>query len=316
MTRKEQNKILDDKIKANNAQYNLNRMNAEISAYSSGDLPKYEYLTKKDLNYKPNAFEQAKFEYSPLGKVFIDGLDKSDRKEGLLKRLKNIEDKSNNQLLASRDINRPTIRGRNNGGYKGSDDDDDDYDDDFKKIKAIEGKYKDEDNLDEDVNEESNDIVRRSKNLEGKTYITGKNKSVYSNVFKNDYKKIIDNYTDKKIERKDILDKLNKVNKGIETYKKNKDLYKNSPNIKDQIINSKKFAEGLKKIIKLIDSNKIRIGKGFVESSTIAIPWMDNWKLYKQINEDVFAKYRKDKDSFRLLSIKTFLDNINNKKKY
>ena len=43
-------------------------MNAEILAYSSGDLPKYEYLTKKDLNYKPNAFEQAKFEYSPLGK--------------------------------------------------------------------------------------------------------------------------------------------------------------------------------------------------------------------------------------------------------
>ena len=36
-------------------------MNAEISAYSSGDLPKYKYLTKKDLGYKPDAFEQAKF---------------------------------------------------------------------------------------------------------------------------------------------------------------------------------------------------------------------------------------------------------------
>ena len=58
---------------------------------------------------------------SPLGKVFIDGLDKSNRKEGILKKLKNIEDKSNNQLLALRNINRPTIRGRN-------DDDDDDDD--------------------------------------------------------------------------------------------------------------------------------------------------------------------------------------------
>ena len=98
MTRKEQNKILDDTIEANNAQYNLDRMNAEISAYSSGDLPKYEYLTKKNLGQmpKPDAFEQAKFEYSSLGKVFTDGLDKSDKKEGLLKRLKNIEDKSNN----------------------------------------------------------------------------------------------------------------------------------------------------------------------------------------------------------------------------
>ena len=70
MTRKEQVKILDDKIEANNAQYNLDRMNAEISPYSSGDLPKYEYLTKKDLGYQPDAFEQAKFEYSLLGKVF------------------------------------------------------------------------------------------------------------------------------------------------------------------------------------------------------------------------------------------------------
>ena len=53
MAHKEQNKILDNKIEANNVQYNLDRMNAEISAYSSGDLPKYGYLTKKDLGYKP-----------------------------------------------------------------------------------------------------------------------------------------------------------------------------------------------------------------------------------------------------------------------
>ena len=114
MTRKDQIKILDDKIKENNAQYNLDRMNAEISAYSSGDLPKYEYLTKKDLGYTPDAFEQAKFEYSPLGKVFTDGLDKSDRKEGLLKRLKNIKDRSNNQLLTIKNIPRPAIKVENN----------------------------------------------------------------------------------------------------------------------------------------------------------------------------------------------------------
>ena len=94
MTRKEQVKILDDKIKANERQYNLDRINAEIIAYSSGDLPKYEYLTKNDLGYKPDAFEQAKFEHSPLGKVFTDGLAKEDesKKVGLLKPLKNIDD--------------------------------------------------------------------------------------------------------------------------------------------------------------------------------------------------------------------------------
>ena len=115
MTRKEQVKILDDKIEANNVQYNLDGMNAEISAYSSSDLPKYEYLTKKNLGYKPDAFEQAKFECSPLGKVFTDGLDKSDKNEGLLKRLKNFEDRNNNQLLTIKNIPRPAIKGENNG---------------------------------------------------------------------------------------------------------------------------------------------------------------------------------------------------------
>ena len=61
MTRKEQIKIIDEKIEANNAKYDLDRMNAEISAYSSGDLHKYEYLSKKDLEYKPDAVEKVKF---------------------------------------------------------------------------------------------------------------------------------------------------------------------------------------------------------------------------------------------------------------
>ena len=127
MTCKEQNKILNDKIDANNAQYNLDRMNAEISAYSSSDLPKDEYLTKKDLGYKPDAFEQAKFEYPPLGKVFTDGLDKSDRNEGLLKRLKHIEDRNNNQLLAIKNIPRPAVKGQNNGSFRSDDDVNDEY---------------------------------------------------------------------------------------------------------------------------------------------------------------------------------------------
>ena len=75
-------------------QYDLDRINAEILAYSSGDLPKYEYLTKKDLGYKPDAVEKVKFEYAPIGKVFTDGLTREDKskKIGLFKRLKNIED--------------------------------------------------------------------------------------------------------------------------------------------------------------------------------------------------------------------------------
>ena len=73
----------------------LDRKNAEISAKSSGELDKYEYVTGEDLGYKPDALTQAKFEYSPLGKIFTAGLDKSDRKEGLLKRLAKINDAAN-----------------------------------------------------------------------------------------------------------------------------------------------------------------------------------------------------------------------------
>ena len=94
MTRNEQIKILNDKIEANKRQYDLDRINAKILAYSSGDLPKYEYLTKKDFGYKPDAVEKVKFAYSPTGKVFTDGLAEEDKSEkiGLFKQLKNIED--------------------------------------------------------------------------------------------------------------------------------------------------------------------------------------------------------------------------------
>ena len=50
MTCKEQIKVLDDKIEANKRHHDLDRINAEISAYSSGNLPKYEYLTKNQIN--------------------------------------------------------------------------------------------------------------------------------------------------------------------------------------------------------------------------------------------------------------------------
>ena len=82
----------------NEAQYNLDRKAAKISALSSNNLDKYEYLTGEDLGLKPNTIEQARFEYSPLGKIFNKGLDKDDKKEGLFKRLKNIENAQKNLI--------------------------------------------------------------------------------------------------------------------------------------------------------------------------------------------------------------------------
>ena len=94
MTLTEQVKILDIKIKANKARYDLDRKATKTSALSSGELEKYEYLTGEDLGYKPGVIQKAKFEYSPLGQVFNKGLDESDKKEGLLRRLRNIEGKN------------------------------------------------------------------------------------------------------------------------------------------------------------------------------------------------------------------------------
>ena len=95
MTHKEQNKILDAKIESNINRYKVDRLNAEISAFSRGDLNKYEFLKRIDLNYKPNALDKARFEFSPLGRAFNEGLDKTIpnyQEEGVIKLLKEIRD--------------------------------------------------------------------------------------------------------------------------------------------------------------------------------------------------------------------------------
>ena len=87
----------------NKAQYNLDRKAAKISALFSNNLDKHEYLTGEDLGLKPSIAEQAIFEYSPLGKIFNKGLYKNDQKEGLFKRLKNIENAQKNLINSNVD---------------------------------------------------------------------------------------------------------------------------------------------------------------------------------------------------------------------
>ena len=141
MTRKEQNKILDAKIESNINQYKVDRLNAEISAFSSGDLNKYEFLTRKDLKYKPNALDKAKFEFSPLGKAFSVGLDKTAQgyqDEGVIKLLKDIRDALAGGVNIRPNDNRADDR-FNNDGFNDNDSfndgSDDDGSDDIKNIK-------------------------------------------------------------------------------------------------------------------------------------------------------------------------------------
>ena len=146
MTRKEQNKILDDKIESNVNQYKVDRLNVEISAFSSSDLNEYEFLTRKDLKHKPNALDKARFEFSPLGKAFSMGLDKTAvdyQEEGVIKLLKNIRDGLVNGVIRpnrpDNDDNRPDNdyddRPDNDDG-NGPDNNDDDRSDDKEEKKC------------------------------------------------------------------------------------------------------------------------------------------------------------------------------------
>ena len=72
--------ILNRKLKQNEAQYDLDIEAAKIFALSSNSLDKYEYRTGEDLGLKPSTVEKAKFEYSPLDKIFNKGLSEEDKK--------------------------------------------------------------------------------------------------------------------------------------------------------------------------------------------------------------------------------------------
>ena len=63
---------IDDQIRDEKLQYDINRKAAKITAFSSGKTHKYEYLKDEDIlpSNQQQIIEQAKFTYSPLGKSF------------------------------------------------------------------------------------------------------------------------------------------------------------------------------------------------------------------------------------------------------
>ena len=84
---------IDDQIRDEKLQYDINREAAKISALSSGKIDKYEYLTGEEIlpSNQQQIIEQAKFTYSPLGKAFE-------------KQIKTIEDQGKKQIDALKDL--------------------------------------------------------------------------------------------------------------------------------------------------------------------------------------------------------------------
>ena len=95
---------IEDKIKDEKLQYDINREAAKISAFSSGKIDKYEYLTGEEIvpSNQQQIIEQAKFTYSPLGKAFE-------------KQTKAIKDQGEKQIKAIQDNKQPLI---NDDDYK------------------------------------------------------------------------------------------------------------------------------------------------------------------------------------------------------
>ena len=88
MSISEKTKTIDKKIEQNQTQYNLDRQTDQISALSSGNVSKYEFLTGKDLSSEKEQLEKAaalkRFEYSPLGKAFEKQTNVLKNKQRLL----------------------------------------------------------------------------------------------------------------------------------------------------------------------------------------------------------------------------------------
>ena len=274
-------------------------MNAEISAYSSGDLPKYEYLTKKDLGYKLDTFEQAKFEYSPLGKVFIDGLDKSDKNEGLLKRLKNIEDKSNNQLLPIKNISRPAIKGKNNGNVS----------DEYKTIQDFKKELIEKNILHLDGVKKFDNIIDKWKQTKDKE-IVYKNVDTKVTTKKFNIYKIFENYLNKKIDynRIDMIEKS--IKNGIKIYQKRHRTDKNKSNIN----NSNKVIKDIELFKSMIDNDEFKIPGEYYAgpNNNVNLDWMNDKDGYEETAEEAGADHMKGKNDNKLELIKNIITKINN----
>ena len=108
---------IEDEIKNEKLQYDINREAAKISVLSSGKLDKYEYLTGEEIlpSNQHQIIQQAKFNYSPLGKA-LEKQVKTTKDQGE-KQLKIIKDQGEKQVKAIQD-NKHLVKINKDDDYK------------------------------------------------------------------------------------------------------------------------------------------------------------------------------------------------------
>ena len=208
--------------------------------------------------------------------MFSDGLDKSDRNEGLFKRFKNIEDKSNNQLLTIKNIPRPALKGENNGNVS--------YE--YKTMQDFKQELIDKNILRLDGVKKFDNIADKWKQTKDKK-IVYKNVDTEVNTKKFNLYKIFENYLNKKIDyyRINNIEKCIKV--GIKMYQKRSRTDKN----KRIINNSNKVINGINLFTSMMDNDEIR---------------------YEETAEEADTGYMKGNNDNELKLIKAFITKINN----
>ena len=252
-------------------QNNYAKKSTKISALSSNNLDKYEYLTGVDLGYKPSVTEEAKFEHSPLRKIFNKGQDEDDdKKEGLLKRLKNIEDENEERLTLFSRVNKTSGLARNESDYN--------YDNDkfsfyrfyrdFQNFKngSLDSKYSDMSKFYRALKEFKECKVITTETKEGKTRVMNNVVTRYNNYF-NSYEKTFD---ESALHEKEGYDpnQFKIVGNGLPEFLESKNDFKEEKRLIDNInINmnkdkvskkDKKVVNDLNKFITDISNNKTK----------------------------------------------------------
>ena len=191
-------------------------------------------MTGEDLGYKSSAIEKPKFEYLSLGRIINRGLKKQDKKEGLLKRLKNIEDKNEEQLK--------TIKGKT--GLKS-------------KI----------DLFDENLTPEAIALIKQIKSIEenadyDKLSFTGGNKKVYSLDIFETFEKLIKDIRSKNmiIDEKEI--KQNKFAENLDELRACPARRSKYVDLKESVSkNVKNFYDGWEKIVYGFKNEKLLLSR-------------------------------------------------------
>ena len=231
--------------------------------------------------------------------MFSDGLDKSDRNEGLFKRFKNIEDKSNNQLLTIKNIPRPALKGENNGNVS--------YE--YKTMQDFKQELIDKNILRLDGVKKFDNIADKWKQTKDKK-IVYKNVDTKVNTKKFNLYKIFENYLNKKIDYYRINNIEKSIKVGIKMYQKRSRTDKN-----ERIINnSNKVINGINLFTSMMDNDDFKIPEKYYAgpNKNINIDWMNDKIRYEETAEEADTGYMKGNNDNELKLIKAFITKINN----